>query len=268
MDFHQFHLIDFGIFDSRIKFPNITVTTDRTVDFYELEIMIGSHGGYSYINGTPYPHGKIDFICAKPGQLRHSVLPFKCYYLHLLANNDAAQALLDSLPDAMEIGDTGEYCAIFNQMMRTDFPDRDTQMLFLSAGLSQILTLSLRDSRIGTFKSGVVSNKKALLRAEMYLQEHYQQTVSLNKLAAIANISPIYFHKLFTAYFHKTPNQYLLDLRIAHAKLKLLEEDFSLSSIAMECGFTSQSYFCNRFKNLTGLTPLQYRRKELSKVDI
>ena len=41
MDFHQFYLVDFGIFDSRIKFPNITVTTDRTVDFYELEIASG-----------------------------------------------------------------------------------------------------------------------------------------------------------------------------------------------------------------------------------
>ena len=128
--------------------------------------------------------------------------------------------------------------------------------------------LALRDSNISLFQTGVISNKRALLASEQYLRDHYQQPVSLNNLAEVANISPIYFHKLFTAYFHKTPNQYLLDLRIERAKQMLLEETVSLVDIALSCGFTSQSYFCNRFKTLTGMTPLQYRKKELSKVNI
>ncbi len=268
MDFHQFHLIDFGVFDSRIKFPNIAVTTARPVECYEIEILIGKHGGCAHIDGTSYPHDRIDFICAKPGQMRHSALPFKCCYLHLLAKNDTAKAMLDSLPDAMQLGDTQEYSGIFHQMMRTDFPNADSKLLFLSAGLNQILALALRDSGTGTFQTGIASNKKALLTAEKYLHRHYHRNIPLQELAGVANISPIYFHKLFSAYFHKTPNQYLLDLRIAQAKLMLLEEEFSLAGIALECGFTSQSYFCSRFKSVTGLTPLQYRKSELSKAEI
>lgn len=268
MEFHQFQLLDFGIFDSRIKFPNITVTAPRPVDYYEIELLIGDHGGCSYIGDAAYPHSKIDFICAKPGQHRHSELPFKCYYLHLNAENETAETLLRSLPDTMEIGDSGEYAHLFSQMMRADFPDEDTKTLFLSSALSQILALALRDSNIGAMKNAVVGNKKALHKAEEYLIANFQRNVSLQELASVANISPIYFHKLFVAYFHKTPNQYLLDLRITHAKRKLLSEDSSLAGIALECGFTSQSYFCSRFKTATGLTPLQYRNAELSKVDI
>lgn len=264
----QFQLLDFGIFDSRIKFPNVDITSRRPVEFYEIEIMIGNLGGCSYIEEQIYSHESIDFICAKPGQQRYSSLPFKCYYLHLKAGNAPAEKMLDALPDAFQIGDTGEYRSIFNRMMRTDFPNREVQILHLSSCLNEVLTLALRDSNIGTFQSGVIGNKKALLASEQYLHDHYQQSVSLNKLAEVANISPIYFHRLFTAYFHKTPNQYLLDLRVEQAKRKLLEEDFSLVDIALSCGFTSQSYFCNRFKSITGLTPLQYRRKELSKVSI
>lgn len=268
MDLPQFQLLDHGIFDSRIKFPNIDITAMRPVEFYEIEIMLGDFGGCSYIGDRAYPHGSIDFICAKPGQNRCSALPFKCHYLHLMPGNSSAQDLLNRLPDAMEIGDTGEYRNIFNRMMHADLEDLDTRMLLLSSCLNQILALALRDSSIGTFQSGVIGNKRALLASEQYLQAHYQQPVSLKELAEVANLSPIYFHKLFTAYFHKTPNQYLLDLRIELAKRKLLEEVFSLAEIALECGFTSQSYFCSRFKKLTGMTPLQYRNKELSKVDI
>ena len=268
MELLQFQLLDFGIFDSRIKFPNVDITSKRPVEFYEIEVMIGDFGGCSYIEDRAYPHDHIDFICTKPGQERYSALPFKCYYLHLKASNAPAEKMLGSLPDAFQIGDIGEYRSIFNRMMRTDFPNRDTQDLHLSSCVNGILSLALRDSNISTLQSGVISNKQALLTSEQYLHAHYQQPVSLNELAAVANISPIYFHKLFTAYFHKTPNQYLLDLRVEHAKRMLLEENFSLADIALSCGFTSQSYFCNRFKNLTGLTPLQYRRKELSKFSI
>lgn len=268
MELPQFQLLDFGIFDSRIKFPNVDVTSKRPVEFYEIEVMIGDFGGCSYIEGLAYPHESIDVICTKPGQERYSALPFKCYYLHLTANNASAVKMLNSLPDAFQIGDISEYRSIFNRMMRTVFPNQDTQVLHLSSCLNEILALALRDSNISALQSGVIGNKQALLASERYLHTHYQHPVSLNDLAEVANISPIYFHKLFAAYFHKTPNQYLLDLRIEQAKRMLLEEDFSLTDIALSCGFTSQSYFCNRFKNFTGVTPLQYRKKELSKVSI
>lgn len=268
MVLHQFELLEFGIFDSRVKFPNITVTEYRPVEHYEIEILMGDFGGCSYINGIAYPHSGIDFICAKPGQQRRSRLPFKCYYIHLEPKNQEAKKLLDRLPGSMKIGDTQQYAALFHKLLQASFSDPDTERLAYSAGLSQILMLALRDGNIGSFQSGVVGNKKALLLAESYLCQHFRENITLPVLADVASLSPVYFHKLFTAHFHKTPNEYLLELRLAHAKQLLLEEAYSLADIAMGCGFASQSYFCYRFKSAVGLTPLQYRRQELSKVGI
>jgi aspartate--ammonia ligase len=110
-----------------------------------------------------------------------------------------------------------------------------------------------RDSGVTTFEAGITGNKKALLNAEKYIKENYQKNISLEELARVHNLSPIYFHKLFTSFFQKTPNKYLLDLRIAHAKTRLLEENCNLPDIALECGFSSQSYFCYKFKEQTGL---------------
>ena len=49
----------------------------------------------------------------------------------------SAHLVEHTLPDAMELGDATEYGQIFSQMMRSDFPDEDTKLLFLSSGLCQ-----------------------------------------------------------------------------------------------------------------------------------
>ena len=74
------------------------------------------------------------------------------------------------------------------------------------------------------------------------------------------NYSPIYFHKLFCAATGKTPRRYILEKRIRTAREMLALGDIPLSSVAMECGFSSQSYFDFIFKKETGMTPSAYIR--------
>ena len=51
----------------------------------------------------------------------------------------------------------------------------------------------------------------------------------------------------------------ILSFRIAAAKTGLLERKVTLGELAGKCGFSSQTYFCYKFKQVTGMTPLQYR---------
>lgn len=67
-------------------------------------------------------------------------------------------------------------------------------------------------------------------------------------------------------YFKKQSGQtisdYLLRYRI-HKSMYLLEEtDSTIARVAQSCGFSSQSYYTRRFRELTGMTPKQYRQKE------
>ncbi|MBP3627205.1 MAG: helix-turn-helix transcriptional regulator [Clostridia bacterium] len=268
MNFHQFELGDFGIFDSRVKFPNVAVTKKRTVKAFEIEIFPNNFEGTFHINGIPYSASKGTVVCAKPGQERYSKLPFMCYYLHMSPKNEEAKRLLFGLPDVMNLGDVSEYIDIFNKLIRADFKNEDMKSLFISSSVSQILSLILRDFDIEAFEAGVIGNKRALLIAEKYLRKNYKKNITLDELSKVANISPIYFHKLFTAYFHKTPNKYLLDIRISHAKTRLLKEEYCLSDIAFECGFSSQSYFCFKFKEAVGKSPLKYRKSVLTRAEI
>ena len=64
--------------------------------------------------------------------------------------------------------------------------------------------------------------------------------------------------KLFLSYYHITPKQYVLDIRIRKAKQLLCDTPFSVTAIAEECGFSSVYHFCRVFKEKTGFTPTEY----------
>lgn len=57
---------------------------------------------------------------------------------------------------------------------------------------------------------------------------------------------------------NKTPRAFVEERRIKKSIDLLLTTDTSISEIAYECGFTSQSYFCYAFKRYTGTTPKKY----------
>lgn len=55
--------------------------------------------------------------------------------------------------------------------------------------------------------------------------------------------------------------QYMKQYRINKSIDLLLQSDLSIINIAMQCGFDNLSYYIRTFKELTGLTPKQYRRQ-------
>ena len=83
-------------------------------------------------------------------------------------------------------------------------------------------------------------------------------TLSNTCIAKQIGISEVYLRKLFLSYYHITPKQYVLDIRIRKAKQLLCDTPFSVTAIAEECGFSSVYHFCRAFKNKTGMTPTEY----------
>ena len=97
-----------------------------------------------------------------------------------------------------------------------------------------------------------------------YIRENLTSEMDLGFLANRASFSKIYFHKLFKASTGRTIHQYIEEQRIKKAINLMISTDMTLSQVAYECGFSSQSYFCYAFKRNTGLTPRAYT-KEVAK---
>ncbi|MGD1919092.1 MAG: helix-turn-helix domain-containing protein [Pleurocapsa sp.] len=94
-----------------------------------------------------------------------------------------------------------------------------------------------------------------------YINEHLDRDLKIVELAAIAQISPYHFIRLFKKATSKTPHQYILQQRIEKARYLLQHSHFSISDIAFATGFSDQSHFTKYFKRITGVTPRQYVAK-------
>lgn len=94
--------------------------------------------------------------------------------------------------------------------------------------------------------------------AQEYLNAHFGDDISLNQLARAVQCSPFHLLRTFRRTVGLTPHAYLIQIRVQRAK-HLLLTNHSITQVALETGFTDQSHFTRRFKQILGITPGQYR---------
>ncbi|AFY56850.1 transcriptional regulator containing an amidase domain and an AraC-type DNA-binding HTH domain [Rivularia sp. PCC 7116] len=92
-----------------------------------------------------------------------------------------------------------------------------------------------------------------------YIDAHLDKDIKLADLARLLDISQFHFSHLFKQSIGMSPYQYLLQQRVERAKLLLKQKDRLIVDIALECGFSSHSHLSRKFRQLTGITPKQYR---------
>ncbi len=85
--------------------------------------------------------------------------------------------------------------------------------------------------------------------------------MSLEELAAIAQMSPKYFCRAFSQMTGRTPVEYLNYYRIEQAGEQLVMTENSVTEIALNCGFHDMSYFSKTFIRYKGVSPRTYRKE-------
>ena len=96
-----------------------------------------------------------------------------------------------------------------------------------------------------------------------YLGKYFDDPLLSNAtLAQQCGISEVYFRKIFKETYGVSPHQYVLELRIRHAKALLSEQAATVTAIAEACGFSSVYHFCRAFKQITGMTPMEFAKSE------
>jgi AraC-like DNA-binding protein/quercetin dioxygenase-like cupin family protein len=92
-----------------------------------------------------------------------------------------------------------------------------------------------------------------------FIQTEYHNNITLEVISKKANFSSCYFCKFFKRVIGCTFTKYLLSIRIDKAKELLLTENINITAIAYRVGFENLSYFFRKFKELTGLSPKEFR---------
>ena len=97
-------------------------------------------------------------------------------------------------------------------------------------------------------------------RVAAYIEERVANDIPLATLAELARLSPYHFCRSFKRSFGMPPHRYHAIRRIERAKQLLADRQLSVTTIALDVGFSDTSRFSAAFHRLTGQTPSCYRR--------
>ena len=105
----------------------------------------------------------------------------------------------------------------------------------------------------------------ALAKTVSYIENHYQQALTVEDLANYAHYSRRHLLRLFQTIYHMTPSAYITSVRLEHAMKQLSQTNKEISEIAMWCGFNQINYFYRVFQHKVGMSPGQYRKQTIGK---
>lgn len=165
----------------------------------------------------------------------------------------SSQAYFDMLyaTDGACFSNKGELFFQFNYIL-DELKSPDTNEHKLSFLIHNIIgILAIRDKK---------AEPDAVKKAKLFIQEHYNEDISVPDIARQVSLEAFYFSKLFKKSTGTAPHQYLSYIRIQYAKTLLAETTHTLSYIAEQCGYASDSHFIRAFKKDSSVTPTVFRR--------
>lgn len=105
---------------------------------------------------------------------------------------------------------------------------------------------------------------KAVRDSIIYMEDHYNQNISLEEICMEISISKNYFCYLFKRETGMSLWNYLTVIRLNHGKALLEKTDLKSYEIALQVGYDNPSYFSKLFKKYEGMTPNEYRKKAMT----
>ena len=251
-----------GLYDSQLQFHDVKVTPKRTTKSYEIEYYL-SENGYSYVDDAKIPHKEGNLLFIRPNQVRYSEKSFLCYCLHIEPTAELEQIFKD-MPNLIQTPSKSVFRQCFSEIIHLYNKSGNGNRLQLQSKIFELLSMLYDEGKIENKrnKAGFRGNKELLERAIHYMEDHLASAISLSDIAAEVNLSPVYFHKIFSMYTGKTPREYLLKKRLSLAMEELITRDISISRIAENCGISSQAYFSYCFARECGISPHEYRQKK------
>lgn len=103
-----------------------------------------------------------------------------------------------------------------------------------------------------------------LERMLRYIDERFDTTITIGLLCREFGISSGTVFRLFRDYLKVSPIDYVINLRMKHARCLLLEQVFSIKDIADRVGYRNQLYFSSEFRRIYGMSPRDFRKRNMN----
>ena len=101
---------------------------------------------------------------------------------------------------------------------------------------------------------------KRLRLVDEIIESSIDEDITIKQLADAVGLSEAFFVRAFKAATGKTPHSYLIDRRLARARVLLSASTFDLREIALAVGFSSHAHMTAAFRSRYGVTPSRLRQ--------
>lgn len=244
-----FHFVD------RRCFPGWMIGKD-TIDFHDLTFVMEGKACY-IINGVEYIVEGGDLVYAPPGSVREAytfdetpmhAYPFNFHWLDFLPDKLPFETVNKNMITKEIIDLIREFKQVW--MSRPPLHKVQTRAIFM---------LIIQRLLSAYYRASVPHMDPRIKRVMMYIGENYSRNITIQDLAKLIKVHPVYLGRLFKQNTGLTYKEYINRIRINNAEMMLSEGDFSVTETAERCGFNDIAYFSNVFKAMKGYPPSAVR---------
>lgn len=153
--------------------------------------------------------------------------------------------------------------ALLDQLvLLKEMNNKPNQEILIRNTLSTAWLLLLDEIKNHFGEPQIIETEKQIRIKNMlsYIHRNFRDKITLQGIAAAANISEREANRTFQKIIRQTPFEYLLSYRLSMAKEMLSRSDLSVTEISYRCGFTDSAYMGKQFRKATGMTPKAYRQ--------
>ena len=151
------------------------------------------------------------------------------------------------------------YINILDNIHNTSASSNYTKDMIIFQQLAELLSYLMEDSWHQN-QTKQNTKKQNLQQIKDYIDQHYQEKITLDQLSQQFFINKYYLTRVFKEQFGITINTYIQQIRITHAKQLLRFTDLSIEKIANQIGIEDHNYFIRQFKQIEQITPNEYRK--------
>ncbi|RXZ82518.1 AraC family transcriptional regulator [Paenibacillaceae bacterium] len=151
---------------------------------------------------------------------------------------------------------TSEMEQLFDMLMTTKQRTSSVDALMLSLGFTALHLYAMEVKHL----FGQQRKHPAVHTVLSWIDQHYQEDITLTRLAEQVNLSPEHLLRLFKQHMFTTPINYLWSCRVERALELLTSTGLPITEITNRCGFKTSQHFSRMMKQSTGRTATEIRQ--------
>lgn len=208
-----------------------------------------------YVEDKIYTIHPGEAVLIFPNQL-HSLNGTHCRHMLVIFSPELVKAYYNKYSDKVPLNNKFELDKFyFDKLKTTD----ESSPIFVKKGLFYSICSDFNDKV--QYTSNNIDDKNLLYRIFKFVEQNFSADCSLKTLARTTAYSYSYISRYFKEVVKISFNSYVNQYRISNACYILDNTDVSILECSIECGYRCLRSFNRNFKEITGITPREYKNR-------